>query len=157
MTVNTVQGEGQQKAVTMGRLLTFQLFAASRIQALEFWAFSECPGLALLVSMASPLLPTLPRQTCNSPVMSNPQAWSEYTFSSQFRLLLLAISTTQNLSRPRLHLASSCSEVTGREDSPAQCRHIRLLFRLFCPLSFRFWFQVFVVLVSKSRREKRKI
>lgn len=85
MTVNTVQGEGQQRAVAMGRILAFWLYTASRtLQALGSRAFSECPGLALLVPLAPPALPTLPRQTCNSPVMSSPRAWSEYTVPSQF-------------------------------------------------------------------------
>lgn len=74
--------------VTMGSLLTFALYAASRtFQALGFWVCSEYPGLALLVPVAPPPLCPPQRQTCNSFVLNNPSPNSCH--------LLLAISTTE--------------------------------------------------------------
>lgn len=143
MAVNTVQGEGQQKAVTMGRLLTFQVFAANRIQALCKLLDSElfqnvqawhclCPWLPLC-----PPLQPLPRHTCNPSVISNPQAWSEYAFSSQFRLPLPSPTAGYQHHPKSLRPSPPPSLLLlwdhRREDSPAQCRHIRLLFRLVLP------------------------
>lgn len=108
----------------MGGLLTFPLYAANgTFQALGSGAFSECPEQALHVPMAPLPFPPPQRQVCNSSVLRNPPNSCH---------LLLAISTTRNLSGPSLCPAFSYFETTlqGGFPCPVQIRHTSITFIL---------------------------